>query len=306
MTMFRTLLLAGTLALTSLSTQAQKTKIKTKAADKASATAPAPANSLLWEVSGKGLAQPSYIYGTIHLICPQDLQVTEPMKRAFSSSKQVVMELDMDSPTMMQEMQAGMMMTDGQTLEKLLPAADYARVGDYLKAKAGMPIAQLGMLKPFVVSSILYPALLGCTPASYETTFVKLAQEQHKEITGLETVQEQMGFFDKIPYAVQSKMLTDMVTKEAEAQREFQQLLTLYKAQNVEELRTMSTKSSFGFQEYEQLLLDGRNQQWIARIEKQATAQPTFFAVGAAHLGGSQGVLNLLRQQGYRVTPVLQ
>ncbi|RSK51122.1 TraB/GumN family protein [Hymenobacter rigui] len=305
MTMFRTLLLAGTLALTSLSTQAQKTKIKTKAADKAPVAA-ATANSLLWEVSGKGLAQPSYIYGTIHLICPQDLQVTEPMKRAFGSSKQVVMELDMDSPTMMQEMQAGMMMTDGQTLEKLLPAADYTRVGDYLKAKAGIPIAQLGMLKPFIVTSIMYPALLGCTPASYETTFVKLAQEQHKEVTGLETVQEQMGFFDKIPYAVQSKMLSDMVTKEAEAKQEFQQMLTLYKAQNIEELRTVSNKSSFGFQEYEQLLLDGRNQQWIARIEKQAAAQPTFFAVGAAHLGGSQGVLNLLRQQGYSVKPVLQ
>lgn len=304
--MFRTLLLAGALALTSLSTQAQKTKIKTKAADKKPATTTAAANSLLWEVSGKGLAQPSYIYGTIHLICPQDMQVTEPIKRAFGSSKQVVMELDMDSPTMMQEMQAGMMMTDGQTLEKLLPAADYTRVGDYLKAKAGIPIAQLGMLKPFIVSSIMYPALLGCTPASYETTFVKLAQEQHKEVTGLETVQEQMGFFDKIPYAVQSKMLADMVTKEAEAKQEFQQMLTLYKAQNIEELRTMSTKSSFGFQEYEQLLVDGRNQQWIARIEKQAAAQPTFFAVGAAHLGGTQGVLNLLRQQGYNVTPVLQ
>ncbi|WP_426493254.1 TraB/GumN family protein [Hymenobacter sp. 102] len=304
MTMFRTLLLAGALAFTSLSTQAQKTKIKTKTADKP-ATA-AAANSLLWEVSGKGLAQPSYIYGTIHLICPQDLQVTEPMKRAFGSSKQVVMELDMDSPTMMQEMQAGMMMTDGQTLEKLLPAADYTRVGDYLKAKAGIPIAQLGMLKPFIVTSIMYPALLGCTPASYETTFVKLAQEQHKEVTGLESVQEQMGFFDKIPYAVQSKMLADMVTKEAEAKQEFQQLLTLYKAQNIEELRTVSSKSSFGFQEYEQLLLDGRNQQWIARIEKQAAAQPTFFAVGAAHLGGTQGVLNLLRQQGYSVKPVLQ
>jgi uncharacterized protein len=300
MTTFRTLLLAGTLALASLSAQAQKTKIKT------TGKAPAAANSLLWEVSGKGLAQPSYIYGTIHLICPQDLQVTEPMKRAFGSSKQVVMELDMDSPTMMQEMQAGMMMTDGQTLEKLLPAADYARVGDYLKAKAGVPIAQMGMLKPFIVTSIMYPALLGCTPASYESTFVKLAQEQHKEVTGLETVQEQMGFFDKIPYAVQSKMLADMVTKEAEAKQAFQQLLTLYKAQNIEELRTVSSKSSFGFQEYEQLLLDGRNQQWIARIEKQAAAQPTFFAVGAAHLGGAQGVLNLLRQQGYSVKPVLQ
>ncbi|WP_460613772.1 TraB/GumN family protein [Hymenobacter seoulensis] len=302
MKMLRQTALAAALLLASLASQAQKVKVKTKPGDKT--TVAAPVNALLWEVSGKGLAQPSYLYGTIHLICPQDLQLTEPLKQAFARTKQVVMELDMDSPTMMQEMQAGMMMTDGQTLEKLLSAADYARVGDYLKAKAGIPIAQIGMLKPFIVSSLLYPAMLGCTPASYETTFVKLAQEQHKEVTGLETVQEQLGFFDKIPYAVQSKMLTDMVLKEAEAQQEFQQLLALYKAQNVEELRTMSSKSSFGFQEYEQMLLDSRNQQWIARMEKQATAQPTFFAVGAAHLGGPQGILNLLRRQGYQVKPV--
>ncbi|UYZ62818.1 TraB/GumN family protein [Hymenobacter weizhouensis] len=304
MQLFHRAALAAALLLSAFSTQAQKVKVKAKT--ETSASAAAPANSLLWEVSGKNLSQPSYIYGTIHLICPQDLQITEPTKRAFTSAQQVVMELDMDSPTLAQEMQAGMLMGGGQTLEKLLPPADYARVGEYLQAKAGLPVAQVGMLKPFIVSSILYPALLGCKPASYETTFVEMAKAQQKEVTGLETVQEQLGFFEKIPYPAQSKMLADMVLKEAQAQQEFQQMLTLYKAQNVEGLRDMTSKSSFGFREYESLLLDERNQQWIARIEKQAAAKPTFFAVGAAHLGGPKGVLNLLRQQGYQVRPVVQ
>ncbi|UOQ78587.1 TraB/GumN family protein [Hymenobacter sp. 5516J-16] len=284
--------------------QAQPASSPRRAVAKVAAPPATPANALLWKVSGKGLAKPSYLYGTIHLICPQDLRISEPVKRAFASTRQLILELDMDSPTLLEDMKAGMKMNDGQTLHKLLSAADYARVSSYLKDKAGIPIAQVSMLKPFIVSSLLYSNLLGCAPASYETSFVKLAQEQHKEIQGLETVQEQLGFFDKIPYTVQSQLLADLVTREAEAQQEFQQLVTLYKAQKIEELRAVTSASAFSFPGYAEMLLDNRNQRWLATIAQQAAGQPTFFAVGAAHLGGPKGLLALLRQQGYQVQPV--
>ncbi|GGG28869.1 TraB/GumN family protein [Hymenobacter glacieicola] len=284
--------------------QAQPAGSPRQSVAKASATPAAPTRALLWKISGKGLAKPSYLYGTIHLICPQDLRITEPVKRAFTSTRQLMLELDLDSPTLLQDMKAGMKMNDGQTLHKLLSAADYARVSSYLKDKAGIPIAQVSMLKPFIVSSLLYSNLLNCTPASYETSFVKLAQEQHKEIRGLETVQEQMGFFDKIPYAVQSQLLADLVGREAEAQQEFQLLVALYKAQKIEELRAVTSASAFSFPGYAEMLLDERNQHWVASIAQQAAGQPTFFAVGAAHLGGPKGLLALLRQQGYQVLPV--
>ncbi|MBX0291292.1 TraB/GumN family protein [Hymenobacter sp. HSC-4F20] len=264
----------------------------------------AASNALLWKISGKGLPQPSYLYGTIHLICAQDVRLSEPVKRAVNASRRITLELDMDSPTLRQDMQAAMKMRNGQTLHKLLRPREYTRISHYLKDKVGIPIAQVGMLKPFLVSSLLYSNLLGCTPISYESVLVKLAQEQHKEITGLETVQEQMGIFDKIPYAVQSKLLTNLVSKEAEARQEFQQLVTLYKAQKVEELRAVTATSTFAFPGYDKLLLDDRNQRWVGAIGRQATAHPTFFAVGAAHLGGPNGLVQLLRQQGYQVRPV--
>ncbi|MDF7813034.1 TraB/GumN family protein [Hymenobacter sp. YC55] len=295
------LALLVTLFLASFATQAQQKTRKTT-----TSTAAAAANTLLWEVSGKDLAQPSYVYGTIHLVCPADMQISNQLKQSFSKTQQVVMELDMDSPTMMQEMQSNVVMSDGQSLQQLLSPADYTAVGNYLKANTKLPIEQVGMVKPFILSSMLYPVLLGCTPASYETTFVKMAQEEKKEVLGLETVQEQLGFFDKIPYADQSKLLADMVNQEAAAKQELQQMMTLYKAQDVEQLHTMTSKSLFGFQKYEDLLLDSRNQRWIAGIARYATAKPTFFAVGAAHLGGPKGVLALLRQQGYQVRPVVQ
>jgi uncharacterized protein YbaP (TraB family) len=164
----------------------------------------------------------------------------------------------------------------------------------------------VGAVKPFILSSMLYPALLGCAPASYEATFVKMAQEQKKEILGLETVQEQLGLFDKIPYGEQSKMLADMVNKEDEAKQELQKMMALYKTQDVEQLHSLTASSMFNFQQYEDLLLDSRNQHWIAGISRYAAAKPTFFAVGAAHLGGPKGVLALLQQQGYQVKPVVQ
>jgi uncharacterized protein YbaP (TraB family) len=297
--------LLAMLALASFTTQAQKASRKTAATATTKQAAPA-ASSLLWEISGKNLAQPSYLYGTIHLVCPDDLRMSEPLKQAFGKTQQVVMELDMDSPTMMKEMQSDMLMKDGQSLQKLLSAPDYTAVGNYLQAKAGLPIDKVGAVKPFILSSMLYPALLGCAPASYEGTFVKMAQEQKKDVLGLETVQEQLGLFDKIPYGEQSKMLADMVNKEAEAKQELQKMMVLYKAQDVEQLHSLTSGSMFNFQQYEDLLLDSRNQHWIAGISQYATAKPTFFAVGAAHLGGPKGVLALLREQGYQVKAVVQ
>lgn len=303
MRLFRQTAFAAALLLTTFTASAQKKTTKPTTKVQSAATA-AAANSLLWEVSGKGLSAPSYVFGTIHMICPADMLMPESVKQAVSSSKQVVLELDMDDPTMAQQAQAGMMMQNGQTLEKLLSPADYAALGTYLQAKAGLPIDKVGAIKPFFLGSMLMPAVLGCAPASYEASFMKMAQEQKKEVLGLETMQDQLGIFDKIPYAAQSKMLTDMVSKEAEMKQEMQQLLALYKTQQVEALREMSSKSMFGFTEYNGLLLDDRNQRWIAGIEKMAASQPTFFAVGAAHLGGPKGVLALLRQQGYQVKAV--
>lgn len=298
MQFLRNTALAAALLLAGLPASAQK-KTTAKAATAAAAT-----NSLLWEVSGKGLSTPSYVFGTIHMICPTDLQMAESVKQAVTKSKQVVLELDMDDPNMAQQAQAGMLMSDGQTLQTLLSPADYTRLGAYLQAKAGLPIDKVGAVKPFLLGSLLLPAVLGCTPASYESAFVKMAQEQKKEVLGLETMQDQLGIFDKIPYAEQTKMLTDMVSKEAEMKQEMQTLLNLYKTQQVEALHDMSKNSLFGFTKYNDLLLDNRNQRWIAGIEKMAASQPTFFAVGAAHLGGPKGVLALLRQQGYQVRPV--
>ncbi len=89
--------------------------------------------SLLWEISGKDLPAPSYLFGTIHLICPNDFELTDSLKRAFASTVQVALEMDMDDPGMMAAMTKTMFMNNGTTLKGLLSENEFSRLDKFYK-----------------------------------------------------------------------------------------------------------------------------------------------------------------------------
>ncbi|MNY79236.1 TraB family protein [compost metagenome] len=66
----------------------------------------------------------------------------------------------------------------------------------------------------------------------------------------------------------------------------------------------MTLQSDFGMEGNEELMLFSRNKKWIPRMRKIMAVKPTFFAVGAAHLGGENGVIALLRKEGYKLRAV--
>jgi uncharacterized protein YbaP (TraB family) len=261
--------------------------------------------SLLWQISGNGLTKPSYLYGTIHLICPNDYFMTDSTKAAFAKTEQVYLELDMDDPSMMSKMMRTAMFSDGKKLKDYLKPEDATLLNEYFKQKNGMGIDQINGMKPFLVMSMLYMTLLSCQPQSYELTFTQMATNAKKEMLGLETVEFQMSIFDQIPYEKQAGLLADMVRKKEDSSKEFGEMVALYKAQDVEGLLKVMDESDWDFNGYEDLLLANRNAAWIPIMEKAMQAKPTFFAVGAGHLGGEKGVLSLLKKQGFTVKAVL-
>lgn len=271
-----------------------------------SLTAPAQGQdkALLYEVSGNGLLKPSYLYGTFHLVCPTDLTITDAMKKAVGDAQQVYLEIDMDDPALMTGMMKSMMMTDGKTIKDLLKPDDYAVLDTYLKQKMNMNLAQVGTMKPIGLMSLMYMTVLPCQPASYDMTFAQMATKDSKEVLGLETIDAQLAALDKIPMEEQLKGLVDMARKPDEAKKEFNDLLTAYKAHDLAKLMNMMKTSQFSggdFAQYEDSLLGERNANWIPVIEKAASRKPTFFAFGAGHLGNDKGVVNLLRKKGYTV-----
>jgi uncharacterized protein len=261
--------------------------------------------SLLWEISGNGLSKPSYVYGTIHVICPNDYFLTDSTKASFQKAEQVYLELDMDDPTMMTKMTQTMMLTNGKKMKDYLKPEDYTLLSDYFKQKMGMNLDQIGGMKPFTLMSMLYMTLLSCQPQSYEMVFTQMATSGKKELLGLETVEFQMGVFDRIPYEKQAELLADMVRKKEESSKEFGDMVALYKKQDLEGLLKLMDDSAWDFNGYEDILLANRNTAWIPIMEGAMKSKATFFAVGAGHLGGTKGVLHLLKKKGYRVKAVI-
>jgi uncharacterized protein len=261
-------------------------------------------NSLLWEISGRGLAKPSYLFGTIHLICPTDFSLSDSLKSTLARTHQVALEMDMDDPGMMAGMMKTMNMTTGNELKKLVTAQEYERLDRFFKDSVHVGLGMFERAKPFVLMGPLFNALLDCQPQSYEMALVELAGKQKAEVIGIETLEEQMAIFDTIPYKDQAKMLINLVDSLPAAKKEFKSLVALYKLQNINELYKMTMKSEFGMEGNEEVMLFTRNQKWIPRIRRIASAKPTFFAVGAAHLGGERGVIALLRKEGFTVRAV--
>lgn len=261
--------------------------------------------SLLYEISGNGLSQPSYLYGTIHIICKDDFVMNEVTKKKFSEVQQVYLELDMDDPKMMPEMMKSMYMTDGSTLKTLMSEADYQKVSQFFKDSLKTNIGMMDKMKPFVLSSMTIPKLIACPSQSYEETFMKMAKAENKEILGLETVGEQFGAIDKMGMKKQADMmLVKMIENWDEGKQTLKQMITDYKNQDVEALLDDMSKSKSSDANFQEDLLITRNQNWIPKIQKITKEKPTFFAVGAGHLGGKKGVIALLRNEGFTVKAV--
>jgi len=258
--------------------------------------------TLLWQVSGKGITKPSYLFGTIHLMCPSELKMSKIVQATFDSTSELFLEIDMDDPDMMKEVMLGMQMKDSSTLQNLM-GNNFDSVSTIFKATTGMPLIMLNTAKPLLLMSMVYPSLLGCTPVSWESEFQKMAQEKGLDIKGLEKLQDQMDVFDKIPYKVQSDMLIKMLLNIDSSKKDFNEMLQLYKNKDIDQIKDLTTKEE-DFAEYTGILLDDRNHNWIPVIGEQAKKQPTFFAFGAGHLGGEKGVINLLRKAGFTVKPV--
>lgn len=273
--------------------------------------AAAQERALLWSVTGKGLGQSSYVYGTIHMIGKSDFFMTEATKKAFAASPRVAFEIDMDEmgdfsklmPLLMQSF-----MKKDTTLQDLLSAEDYQAVKKHFEGM-GLPMFMLNRIKPMFLSA-LDPSMMGApggntdAVVSYEMEFMEMAKASKKEVDGLETAAYQMSIFDSIPYRDQANMLaTSIRSKGTESDSSFIQLVELYKSQDIQAMQQAVTTDS-EMAGFEQILLVNRNRNWIPVMERMMSEKPTFFAVGAGHLGGENGVIRLLQKAGYTLTPI--
>lgn len=261
------------------------------------------ANSLLWKVTGKDITKPSYLFGTIHLLPEDDYFFNEKMQSALSEAEVLALEVDMNVSMSDQMKMAGeMIMPDGKSWADYMTEEEYAAVKSAFVDSLGIKekkVDKYSKIRPIYVSGIILSELLGKVKM-YEKELTSLAKKEKKTIIGLETLAEQMEIVSSIPVEDQ---VEDMKTTTASMLREYNKMLKAYTSQNLEELGKVATETE-GFDKMEGKLLVERNQRWIQEMESLLAKQSTFYAVGAMHLIGKDGLIQKLKRAGYTVEAV--
>ncbi len=266
-------------------------------------------NTLLWKISGNGLDKPSYLFGTIHMLCKEDAFLSNNLVSAIEKADRVYLELDMDNLFEMFGAMTKMKMNNDTTLADLLTAEEYKRVKEHFESKKTMlPFSMLETYKPLLASSLLMEGGIGCDEqVAMEQLIMEEAKKNGKRIEGLETMAYQMSVFDSIPYKMQAQELLKSISigdKDTDGDKEFSEMMKAYKDQDLEKLGDMITKSDAGMMQYQDVLLNNRNRNWVEKLKILLKEKSLVIAVGAGHLPGETGVINLLRKAGYKVTPV--
>lgn len=273
--------------------------------------------SLLWKISGKDLQESSYLFGTIHIINKEDYFFTPHMQKALDDSESVAFEIDMEEMSDFSNimgMMSSMYMQDNKTLKDLLTEDEYQLVSDHF-SEMGLPLMLLERIKPMFLSVLAGGGedMMSFSPdggdgsmVSYEMKLAESAKAQEKEISGLETMEFQMSLFDSIPYDAQAKMLLSSIEAEKpeEGENQLDQMVKMYKDQDIQSMHSIMDSDPDGLGGYEELLLQKRNRNWIPKMSEMMSSGSVFFAVGAGHLGGEEGVISLLRQAGYEVEAI--
>jgi len=265
-------------------------------------------NSLLWRISGKDLAKPSYLFGTIHMICKDDYLWTDKMKHSLDSSEKVCFEMDLDDQAVLMQVSTGLIDQTGKKLKDYFTAEQYALLEQYLRDTMGMSAMEITLLqqmKPIALQTMISTGSAACpNTVSYEDTLMKIAQKSKKEIIGLEDPKEQIAVLESIPPdTVVKQLMEEIQNKNRKEDTEYNQLVTAYKKQDLTALYNMITASAEMGDDMG-LFLDDRNKRWIQRMPSSMRQSSVFFAVGAGHLWGQNGVISLLRKDGYTVEPI--
>lgn len=264
--------------------------------------AQAPKSSLLWEISGNGLTAPSYLFGTFHIMCKPDFVVSDSLKAKLKRTRQFYGELKMDDPGMQLQLATKMIMKD-KTLEDLAGADDYKIMSDAFLKITKMPLSMFNRFKPFMSQSLLTVNLLPCDDkVQPESEFVELAKQYDLPVLGLETVDDELAAIDKMPLDSQVRDLKKILLHPDSARREMMKLIDTYKKRNIDSVYAYIAKESND--KFERDLIITRNRNWLPVMVKAIKEKPSFFAVGAGHLGGANGVISLLRKQGYKLRPL--
>jgi len=256
-------------------------------------------SGLLWRISARNGAA-SHVFGTIHISDPRVTALPPAVRDALHDSSRFTMEVVLDEEAM-RRISGAMFYEGNESLDRVLNAELFARTADLL-THYGLGIAESRRLKPWAAYTTLsLPP--GQTGEPLDLTLMNMAREDDMAVSGLETIDEQISVFGSLTADDINELLTQTVCHYGVFQAEVEEMVRLYLARDLKAIMRMSARYSSTAQDrLLAVLLTGRNRSMVERMRAALDRGGVFVAIGALHLPGSDGVLNLLREAGYEIT----
>lgn len=270
--------------------------------------------SLLWKISGNRLKEPSYVFGTYHLLNDSFLKELPEINKPFESAKGVVVETLIDS-SKIEGIVIQSMMAD-KKISTLISPEDFKLVSDELKRLSGYELTLFDMFKPAQVNALImlmsaqklnadvltkYPGM------PLDLYFAEEGKKRNKTVTQFETMEEQFAILlDHFPVEEQAKQLVEAVKQKELNENAGKDMVKLYLAKDLDGLLALMESYPEELTGNMDYMLKDRNANWMKNLPGLMKAGSQFIAVGAGHLPGPDGLLALLKKQGYTITPVTQ
>ncbi len=261
--------------------------------------------TIFWQISGNGLALPSYLFGTIHIMPKDQFESYDLVDQKLKQSRQLILEMKVDVPLKQQiEWAQKLLLPKGQTLKDFMPEDDFDGLKTYVTDSLGVKDMLFNTyikFKPFAFYSALIPSIIGENIEGYELYFSKIAKRKKIPVRQLETFDFQLGIFDSIPNEEQMKMF---FSEDQDIRKELTDMLSVYHQQDIYRMAESFSDDSIA-SGFENRLIAVRNEAWIPKIIGYIQEEPSFIAVGAGHLAGRYGLIRQLREKGYDIEPVM-
>lgn len=275
------------------------------AACNAVAAPPVNSDALLWKVTTDRGAI-NHIFGTIHSDDARVLQLKPAVETAFAGSERLVLEIAV-SPEGMLELMARMYRRDGSGLREDLPASLYTETVKAFKTR--------GLEESWTNRLTIWGAALNLMmPQSSSGMVLDLQlqtqmQARNKPVLGLETVESQLAVFADLDKESQVRLLSIALEELERLEQTTEQLIRYYLREDLAAIAGMEREFHTGenrafMERLMDRLIDQRNRRMVRAMQEYLPAGQTFVAIGALHLPGENGIINLLQKAGYRVEPV--
>lgn len=249
-----------------------------------------------------------FLAGTIHLLRPADYPLPQAFDNAYQQSSSLVFEVDFEqtrSDKFLQSMTSLLTLQPGTTLQKQLEASTYLRLLEYLGRK-NLPVRYFDKYEPVLVAltlTLLELQSQGVNGQGVDEFFFQRAKKDNKSTFALETQQQQLEFFNGLDQQLQNSLIEQTLDEFEDLETQFDNMVSAWRHGDQHQLETLFVDPmSNDFDLLYQRLLVQRNQNWLPKLIQMAQNPPTeMVLVGSAHLLGSDGLLNLLKQHGFTI-----